>query len=204
MIKKIISLLVISFLVNSCLVLKVEKDSPPLIDAGIPIIGHYRNKDTVKAVLYTVIFASSFLGMILFSPTTDNNETFFGLQEEVRAPVFYSLVGLTTTSFVASSIDTAATYHYVNNKIIDLNDIEWEFSLDNSKYDVIMKFREETQNISDVKNEKELTDEIKYYQKKLIDGTITDDELFFIEHTDVLRDNLEKELGLYYISKDLE
>ena len=67
--KKVISIIILILFTNSCLVLKVNKDSAPLVDFGTPLIGHYRNGDIPKAVLYTVLFVTGIIGIVLFAPT---------------------------------------------------------------------------------------------------------------------------------------
>ncbi|MCK4799054.1 MAG: hypothetical protein KAT05_16895, partial [Spirochaetes bacterium] len=46
--------------------------------------------------------------------------------------------------------------------------------------------------------------EIEYYRERLIDGTITEDELLFLKRVPEIMESLEKELGYYYINKELK
>ena len=43
--------------------------------------------------------------------------------------------------------------------------------------------------------------EIEAYRQKLIDGTITDEELIFIEKSEMIRNELQAEIGYYYLNK---
>lgn len=202
MIKKGLLIILIISVFNSCITLKIDKDAPPLIDFGTPLVGHFRNGDTLKAVLYTVLFASSVIGLILFAPTQGiESKSIIPVERNISDPIFYSFIGTTLTAFGASSIDSAATYHIINKKIIDLNEIKWDKSSKKTKYEAIIEFREEQKKNNE---EEQYKDEIKYYREKLINGLITDDELLFLDKTPILKKKLEKELGYYYVNKELK
>lgn len=109
---------------NSCLVFKIRQDSPPLVDCGTPLVGHFRNGDTPKAILYTSLFVTSILAVFLFAPLKDN-KSIIPIEREVSDPLFYSFIGASTGSLIGSSIDTSVTYHLANKKIIELNNIYW-------------------------------------------------------------------------------
>lgn len=208
-ITKIISFLLIILLLNSCLVLKVNKDSHPLIDFGVPLIGHYRNGDTPKAILYTVLFVTGVIGIILFAPTPTeqgNKAGILPIERNIADPIYYALLGATASVPIASSIDSAATYHIVNKKIIDLNGIYWDPKAKITKYDAIIKYREEEEKILNKEYEEQrlkvFEKEIEYYRQKLLDATITEEELIFIEESEKLSEILRNELGYYYITRE--
>ncbi len=208
-VNRIISLLLILFLLNSCLVLKVNKDSPPLIDFGTPLVGHYRNGDIPKAVLYTVLFVTGIIGIVLFAPTPTANGNQIGIlpiERNIADPIYYSILGATACVPIASSIDSAATYHIVNKKIIDLNGIYWDPKGTKTKYDAIMDYREAEEERLNKEYEEErikaFEKEIEYYRQKLLDGTITEDELIFIEKSEKLSEILKNELGYFYITRE--
>lgn len=206
MIKKIISLLIVIVLLNGCLIMKINKNSEPLIDFGTPLIGHFRNKDIPKAVLYTVLFASSIIGIILFSPSQGRgteSRSIIPVERNISDPIFFSFLGTSLSSFAASSIDTAVTYHLANKKIIELNEFEWNRDLGINKHNFIISFKEE-QAKKKIYENNDYSDEIVYYRKRLINGTITEDEVNFIERNDKIKEQLEKELGYYYINKELK
>ena len=201
MFKKIVSTILILFLLNSCILIKIDKDSRPLVDFGTPLIGHFRYGDVGKGVIYIVFFCTSLIGLILFAPTqynaNGNNKAIMPVSREISDPLFYTFIGTTVTSFGASSLDTAITYHLANKKIIDLNNIDWDVTSKITKYQAIKNFRETNENSIN-------QDEVNYYRKKLIDGSITEDELSFIKSISQLESELEKELGYYIIKKELE
>ncbi|MBN2544538.1 MAG: hypothetical protein JXB50_01995 [Spirochaetes bacterium] len=207
--KKIISILLITLLFSNCLVLKIKKDSPPLVDFGIPLAGHYRNRDTAKAIFYTVLFSTAVIGTFLFAPMFYDNSyndpvPVINFNRNITDPVFYSFLGSACTILGASSIDTAVTYHYVNNKIIEINDQEWDRKMKITKYQFITDYQRKLEIINENEDNKIYKNEILYYKKKLIDATVTDEELLLIKTNPVLKKNLEKELGFYYIKKELD
>ncbi len=206
--KKIIFFLLIALMFSNCLVLKIKKDSPPLVDFGIPLAGHYRNKDTAKAIFYTVLFSAAVLGVFLFSPMfydkSDDPKPIININRNITDPIFYSFLGSSCAVLGASSIDTAATYHYVNNKIIELNGLEWDKKLKISKYQIITDYQNKQAANKEIEDAEIYKDEILYYKKKLIEAAITDEELLLIKSNAVLKKNLEKELGFYYIKKELD
>ncbi|HPP04957.1 MAG TPA: hypothetical protein PK351_09060 [Spirochaetota bacterium] len=207
--KKVISIIILILFTNSCLVLKVNKDSAPLVDFGTPLIGHYRNGDIPKAVLYTVLFVTGIIGIVLFAPTpTDNgnNPGILPIDRTIADPIYYSILGATACVPIASSIDTAVTYHIVNKKIIDLNGIYWDPKGKITKYDAIIDYREKEEERLNKEYEEQRLEaykqEIEYYRQKLLDGTITEDELVFIEKSEKLSEILKNELGYYYITRE--
>ena len=209
MVRKIIFSIMILLTLNSCLLMRINKDSEPLVDFGTPLIGHYRNGDTVKAILYTVLFVTGMIGVILFAPTQDGGtQSIIPIDRKIADPVYYSLLGCTLSVPVASSIDGASTYHLANKKIIDLNEINWDPKGKIYKFDAIKNFRLEQENKfvedSNKIRMEQYKDEIEVYRKKLIDGTITQDELIFIEKSDFIREELQNEIGYYYINKKKE
>ncbi|HRU44414.1 MAG TPA: hypothetical protein P5322_07785 [Spirochaetota bacterium] len=204
--RKIVYICMIVLLLNGCLTLKINKDSPPLADFGVPLIGHYRNGDTVKAALYTVLFVTSMVGVILFAPTQGGgSQPIIPIDRTISDPIYYSLLGCALTVPIASSIDGASTYHLVNKKIIDLNGIPWDPKGNITKYDAINQFRQEQeerfQRESDANRIENYREDIELYRKKLLDGTITDDELTFVEKSTFISEELKNELGYYYINK---
>lgn len=207
--KKSITILILTLFVNSCLVLKVNKDSPPLIDFGTPLIGHYRNGDIPKAILYTILFVTGIVGIVLFAPTPTNDGNKPGIlpiDRNIADPIYYSILGATACVPIASSIDTAVTYHIVNKKIIDLNGIYWDPKSNITKYDAIIDYREKEEERLNKESEEQRLEaykkEIEYYRQKLLDGTITEDELIFIEKSEKLSEILKNELGYYYITRE--
>ena len=207
MFKKIIFLIIIISILNSCLLIKIKKDSEPLIDFGVPLIGHFRNGDIPKAVFYTVSFALSCVGIILFSPSQgDANEikAIIPVERSISDPILFAFTGTAVSSLVGSSIDTAVTYNLINDKIMDLNNIKWDRDWKKTKYQVICDFREKQEEIETVKHIEKYREEIEYYRKKLITGTITEDEINFLERVPSVKEQLEKELGYYYINQDLK
>ena len=202
-------LLLVLILLNSCLVLKVNKDSMPLVDFGTPLIGHYRNGDISKAVLYTILFVTGVIGIVLFAPTPTSEGNKLGIlpiERNIADPIYYSIIGATACVPIASSIDSAVTYHIINKKIIDLNGIYWDPKGNKTKYDAIMDYREAEEKRLNKEYEEEriktFEKEIEYYRQKLLDGTITEDELIFIEKSDKLSEILKNELGYYYITRE--
>jgi len=190
------------------MVLKIKKDSPPLVDFGIPLAGHYRNKDTAKAILYTVLFSTALIGTILFAPIFYDSAykepiPIINFNRDITDPVFYSFLGSACAFLGASSIDTAATYHYVNDKIIELNGLEWDKKLKTTKYQFISEYQSKQAINKEIGDAELYKNEILYYKKKLIEAAITDEELLLIKSNPVLKKNLEKELGFYYIKKEL-
>ncbi len=207
MLKKIIFLIIILSLLNSCLLIKIDKDSAPLIDCGAPLIGHFRNGDITKGILYTVLFATSLIGIILFSPSQTQgyeSKSIIPIERNISDPIFYSFIGTTGSIFIGSSIDTAVTYQLANKKIIELNEIELDAKLKKSKYQVIIEYREEQEKIKEKQQHEVYKKEIEYYRERLIDGTITEDELLFLKRVPEIMESLEKELGYYYINKELK
>ena len=207
MLKKIIVIVMITILSTSCITMKVDKDSPPMIDFGTPIVGHFRNKDTAKGILYTSLFLTFILTAILFAPTNNGN-AIIPIDKSISDPIFYASLGCTGASFIGSSIDTAITYQIYNSKILKLNDVPFDPKANLKKYEVINNFRinqeeEHIRKTDDVRFEayKETLD---LYRKKLIDGTITDDELILIEKSEYFKENLKMELGYYTINKNKE
>jgi len=204
--RKIVYICMIVLISNGCLTLKINKDSPPLVDFGVPLIGHYRNGDTLKAVLYTVLFVTGMVGVILFAPTQGGGSSpIIPIDRTISDPIYYSLLGCTLTVPIASSIDGASTYHLVNKKIIELNGIPWDPKGNITKYDAINQFRQEQddrfQRESDANRIESYREDIEIYRKKLLDGTITNDELVFIEKSTFISEELKNELGYYYINK---
>ena len=201
MYKKIFSALLILFVLNSCVLIRINKESKPLVDFGSPFIGHFRNGDTGKGVMYILFFCTSLIGGILFAPTqynvNGNNRAIIPVSREVSDPLFYTFIGATALSFGASSLDTVITYHLANKKIIELNNIEWDASAKLTKYQVINNFRDKKTNSIN-------QDEVSYYREKLINESITEDELIFIRSIPELESELEKELGYYIIKKELK
>jgi hypothetical protein len=207
MLKKTIAILTAIMFFNSCIVMQIKKDSEPLIDFGTPLIGHFRNNDIPKAVLYTVLFATSVLGIILFSPsqgTGNTTKAIIPIDRKISDPIFYSFLGASLASFAGSSIDTSVTYQMVNQKILELNGLQWKSDMKTTKYEFIKKFRDEEKKLAAKEGNKNLEGEIELYRKKIINGSITEDEIFFIEKNEEMKKVLEKELGYYYINKEIK
>ncbi|MCG8569274.1 MAG: hypothetical protein MJB14_03965 [Spirochaetes bacterium] len=248
--------------------MKVQKDSPPLVDAGTPLVGHYRNKDIPKAVLYTILFVTSLTGTILFAPTSSEG-SLLRIDESISNPLFYSFIGGSLSSLIASSVDTAVTYQIYNNKLLTMNEIHFIpnlqsqidkrtfenlilqeirtgkqrkilldiYHLDlvkekyllkpdltkteirngrwlltvagfqsNTKYDAIVEYREQAALLKQEEQKalqmQELEGEITYYREKLLKGTITQEELYFIEQSEQFKEILKNELGYYYIKQE--
>lgn len=204
--KKIIATLIIVLLFSNCLVLKINKDSAPLIDFGTPLAGHYNNGDIGKGIFYTILFTTLVIGVILFAPT--QNGGVLPLDRNIADPLFYSFLGTSLSVPIASSIDTAATYHIVNKKILELNGIEWNPKEKHklNKYQTIIKLREDADKKelekSNENRKNNYKDEIEFYKKRLLDGSITEDELTFINKSSYLKEQLKNELGYYYVNQE--
>ncbi|HOV15600.1 MAG TPA: hypothetical protein PK771_15035, partial [Spirochaetota bacterium] len=128
MLKKFVSVLLVIFMIinSSCLTIRIDKDSEPLVDFGTPLIGHFRNKDTVKAILYTALFLTGVIGIVLFSPG-ENNKSIVQLDTSISQ---WGVLGFSLGAaniLGISSIDTAVTYQLANKQIIDMNGIDWKF-----------------------------------------------------------------------------
>ena len=69
MLKKSFAMILIAIIMinSSCLTIRIDKDREPLIDYGTPLVGHFRNKDTVKAVIYMFLFNRDFGYFTIFS-----------------------------------------------------------------------------------------------------------------------------------------
>jgi hypothetical protein len=207
MIKRLLVVVLIISLFCNCLVMKIDKDSEPVFDFGTPLVGHFNNGDYGKGVLYTVLLVTGIVGMILFAPSSEGG-VIPQLDRQIADPLFYSFLGFSCSVPVASSIDTAVTYHMVNKKIIELNDLNWDPRLKVKKYDVILDYRKEMQQEFDEKVESNREDnyaeELEYYRQRLLDGTITEDELILVERADYFRERLQNEIGYYYINRQKE
>lgn len=205
----LIVLLVFLFNITGCLTIKIDKDSEPLVDFGTPIVGHFRNHDTVKGVLYTVLFITSIIGLVLFAPgpsDDDNQGSILPISNEICN---WSMLGFgigAANVFAASSIDTAVTYQLANRKIIDLNKIDWKYDPTGkeTKYNSIVKYRQEQDIMKEQAAEnarfEQYKGEIEIYRKKLLDKSITDDELALIERAEKFHEELKDELTYYKIS----
>ncbi|OHD27251.1 MAG: hypothetical protein A2086_02850 [Spirochaetes bacterium GWD1_27_9] len=207
MFKKITGIILIVLVLNSCLTIKIGKDSEPLVDFGTPIIGHFRNGDKAKGILYTALFLTSLVAFVLFTPI-DTKKCVIQIDRTYSDWVLLGTGIGAGTSLVASSIDTAVTYQIANQKIIDLNNIKWQYDPTgkNPKYLAIQNFREEQYRLkeeqSDLSRLEGYKGEIEFYRKKLVNGTITDDELAFLEKAEKIKEVLKNELGFYYINRE--
>lgn len=193
---------------NSCVVMKINKDSPPLVDFGTPLIGHFRNGDHIKGGIYLGIFLTAAVSMILFSPTSEDG-AIIPVPREVSDPIFYSSLGVAAgTAILVSPIDTAITYHVGNKKIIDFNEIPWEKGGKITKYQAIENWQIEQERLEEERlNKKRLEmyeDEIEMYRKKLLDGTITDEELEKINRAPIFKELLEKEINYYHVNQEIK
>lgn len=199
-------LIAIIMINSSCLTIRIDKDREPLIDYGTPLVGHFRNKDTVKAVLYTALFLTGILGILLFSPG-ENGKSIIQLDNTIAN---YGILGFalgTANILAVSSIDTAVTYHLANKEIIDLNQIDWKFDPTgkNTKIKAINDFRDKKYQMMEEEAEnkrlEQYREEIELYRKKLLDRTITEDELSLIKRATKFQEELKDEVSYYYISK---
>jgi hypothetical protein len=177
-----------------------------MLDFGTPIIGHFRNKDIAKGVLYTSLFLTFVLTSVLFSPVGANNQSLIPIDRTISDPIFYASLGCSAASLIGSTVDTAVTYQIYNSKIIKLNDIPFDPKGNIKKYEAINNFRvkqeeEKMQKAEDSRVEA-YKDTLELYRKKLIDGTITDDELSLVEKSEYFKENLKMELGYYTINKN--
>ncbi len=205
MFKKVVVILIISSMLTSCITMKVGKESPPMVDFGTPIVGHFRNKDIAKGVLYTSLFITFIVSTVLFAPAGANGQSIIPIDGTISNPIFFASIGCAGGSLVGSTIDTAVTYQIYNSKIIELNNIPWDPKGNIKKYEAINNFRAQQddgkmQKAEDARAEG-YKDTIELYRKKLIDGTITDDELALIERSEFFKENLKNELGYYTINK---
>lgn len=203
--KKTIAAILLMTTMCSCVTMHLDKDSAPLIDFGTPIVGHFRNKDYVSAGIFTSLFLSFLVCTFVFAPFASNQTSFTGLDTGISDPLFFSFLGATLATPVASTIETACMYHYVNQKIIDLNGIFFDTHDKLKKYEAINAFRaDEERRMEEASNRAQLElyrREIEAYRQKLIDGTITDEELIFIEKSEMIRNELQSEIGYYYLNK---
>ena len=203
--KKIIALILMITMLSSCVTLHLNKDSEPLVDFGTPIVGAFRNKDYVAAGIFTSLFLSFLVCTFVFAPYSSGDKSFTGIDTSISDPLFFSFLGATLATPVASTIETACMYHYVNQKIIDMNGIFFDPHDKIKKYDVINEFRaDEERRMEEASNRAQLElyrKEIEAYRQKLIDGTITDEELIFIEKSEMIRNELQAEIGYYYLNK---
>ncbi len=205
--KKIVALLVIFVLMlnSSCLTIKIDKDSDPLIDFGTPIVGHFRNKDIVKGILYTVLFLTSIVGVVLFTPG-DNNKSVVQLDSSISQWAMMGCAIGAGNMLAISSIDTSATYHLANKKIIDLNNIDWKYDPtgQNTKYNAIVDFKVKRDALREEEAElarlEQYRNEIETYRQKLLDRSITEDELTLINRAEKFREELKDELTYYNVS----
>ena len=206
MLKKVVVIIIITTLLSSCITMKVGKDSPPMVDFGTPIIGHFRNKDIVKGILYTSLFLTFVLSAVLFAPAGDNGQGVIPIDRTISDPIFFASIGCASASIIGSTVDTAITYQIYNSKIIKLNNIPFDPKGNIKKYEAINNFRiqQEEDKIQEVVDSRAegYRETLELYRKKLIDGTITDDELILIERAEYFKENLKNELGYYTINKN--
>ncbi len=200
---KIISIVTLLFFINGCLTIKIDKDSEPLPDFGSPIIGHFRNGDTVKGVIYTVLFAAGVIGLILFAPSSVDGKAIIPVERNVSDPVYFAFLTHTLNVPAVSAIDTATTYHLANAKILELNGLTFDPNGELTKYQVIMNHRELIREISAIEEqlgfEETYKNEIEHYKNALIDGTITPEEMSFLNNDERFRSLLINEIGYYNI-----
>ena len=203
--KKITALILMAATLSSCVTLHIDKDSAPLVDFGTPIVGHFRNKDYAAAGVFTSLFLSFLVCTFVFAPIGSDQKSLTGLDTKISDPLFFSFLGATLATPVASTIETVCVYHYVNQKIIDENGLFFDPHDKLKKYEVINAFRaDEERRIEEESNRAQLElyrKEIEAYRQKLIDGTITDEELIFIEKSEMIRNELQTEIGYYYLNK---
>ena len=199
---QILSLILIVLLLNSCITINITKDSKPLIDPGIPIVSQFRNGDTAKGVFYTIILVTALVGAIVFSPATSssygqNGQSLF--DRRYSDPIYYTCLSTAgTVTFVISPIDSIVSYQYVNKKIIDLNKIEWNLKLGKTKYEVIKEFQDDQIAKKNIAKRKIVNN----FKLKLLDGSITNEELAIIEIDPELKELVKNELGYYNINKE--
>jgi len=208
MLKKIIVIIIVTTLLTSCITMKVGKDSPPMVDFGTPIIGHFRNKDIAKGILYTSFFLTFVLSAVLFAPAGDTGRAIIPIDRTISDPIFYASIGSSAASLIGSTVDTAVTYQIYNSKIIKLNNIPFDPKGTIKKYEAINNFiikqeEDKMQKAEDSRFEG-YKETLELYRKKLIDGTVTDDELLLIERSEYFKENLKNELGYYTINKNKE
>jgi hypothetical protein len=202
--KRMIALFCIILTLNSCITLKVDKDSRPLVDFGVPIVGQYRNKDYVNAIIYTVLALSFLTTAILFTPNADNKSgAILPVSGDTAFIVTAASYGSLAGTCVISSIDSAVSYNVINDKILKLNNLKWDPYGKLSKHEQIIKYREDLEmkkvEEAEIFRMEQYKKEAEIYKQKLIDDTITSDELLLIERSDFLKDFLKDELGYYKI-----
>ncbi len=201
----LITMLTLLTTTTGCMTIKISKDSPALADFGTPIVGHFRNGDTAKGIVYTVLFLSGLIGLLLFSPSRGGN-SIIPVSREISDPVYYSFLGFTLNVPAVSSIDTAVTYHLANRQILDLNQIEFDPKGKINKFETIQKYRQQEIDNKIISNQFSTVyaKEIAYYKKVLIEGTVTAEELTLITNHDEFNEHLKNEIGYYNIKHSVK
>lgn len=191
--KKIIVPILIITTILSCKSAPVTKDSEPYKDFGIPIAGHYRNGEMVKASIYTAASILTLLSALVFAPIGENGKSVTQLDQTYGTPISLGLLGVTASiALIASPIDTAVSYHKRNQKIIELNNIEWSDKSNVTKYQAIINHRKQIK-----------LDQIENYRRKFYEGTITRAEVNIVNDDEELKNGLAKELE-YFSRKYIE
>lgn len=187
------SILALSVLMTSCQSVPIVRREPvtkysePYKDFGTPLAGSYKNGEKVKAGLYIAGTIIALLSSLLFAPIQENGKGIIPIDENIGTPLSLSLLGVgVSTALIISPIDTVISYHRRNNKIMELNGIEFDRKNKLMKHDAIAKYREDL-----------IKEEIEKYRIKFAEGSITTRDIYIIGSDEKLAEGLKIELAGY-------
>ncbi|HBD96014.1 MAG: hypothetical protein A2015_16575 [Spirochaetes bacterium GWF1_31_7] len=191
--KKIIASLLISFILIGCVSTPIPKQevitefSEPYKDFGTPLAGSFKNGQKIKGAMYITVSLLTLLTSLLFAPIQENGGSIIPMDNTISTPLSLSLLGVgISTALIISPIDTAISYHKRNQKIIDLNSIEWNKNSKLNKYNAILEHR------ANIKK-----NQIEKFKIRFAEGSITITDIYIIGSDQDLLDALKIEVEAY-------